>query len=172
MNPPLHTLVNVVLLGAGATLTFDLAATVLKVVFKVPPSNICLVGRWLSHMPGGTFAHANISGAERKTMECAIGWMAHYLIGTGFALAFVAVVGQPWLNQPTPIPALLFGIVTVLAPFLIMQPAMGLGVAATRAPNPGLARIRSLLNHLAFGLGLYLTAVLANALLGMVLSGT
>ena len=169
MNSLLYTPLGVILLGVGATLTFDLTATLLKFLFKIPPSNICLVGRWLSHMPGGTFSHASISTAPRKNMECAIGWSAHYLIGTGFALAFVAVVGQPWLHQPTPIPALLFGVVTVLAPFVIMQPSMGLGLAASRASNPGLARMRSLINHLAFGLGLYLTAVFANALPGRLL---
>ncbi len=169
MNPQLHSLLSVVLLGAGATLTFDLTATLLKVVFKVPPSNICLVGRWIGHMPEGAFTHASISNAPRKRWECAIGWTAHYLIGTAFALAFVAVVGSSWLERPTPVPALLFGIVTVLAPFLIMQPSMGLGVAASRTPNPGLARMRSLLNHFAFGIGLYLTAMLTREILGMLI---
>mgnify|MGYP001322977835 CR=1 FL=1 len=50
---------------------------------------------------------------------------------------------------------LLFGIVTVLAPFLIMQPAFGLGFAASKTPNPMQARLRSLMNHTAFGCGLY-----------------
>lgn len=169
MNPLLHTLLSVLLLGVGATLTFDLTATLLKVAFKVPPSNICLVGRWLSHMPGGIFSDASILAAPRKSWECAIGWIAHYLIGTGFALAFVTLVGQPWLDRPTPIPAVMFGVVTVLAPFLIMQPAMGLGVAASRAPDPRLARLRSLINHLAFGVGLYLTALWAMEIVGMVI---
>lgn len=167
MDPLTFTLSSVVL-GIGATLAFDIGATLLKVAFKVPPSNICLVGRWLRYMPGGTFTHLNIVSAPPKSWECPIGWTAHYLIGIGFALAFVTLVGSSWLQQPTPIPALAFGVVTVLAPFLIMQPSMGLGVAASRAPNPRLARWRSLFNHAAFGAGLYLTAVMAHGVLGMV----
>ncbi len=166
MNPPVLTLVSAFLLGLGATVAFDLGALLLKHVFKVPPSNICLVGRWLRHMPGGTFVHPSIAAAQRKRFECAVGWMAHYLIGTGFALTFVALVGNSWLQHPTPFPALTFGVVTVLAPFLIMQPAMGLGFAASRAPNPTQARLRSLLNHTAFGAGLYLSALLASAVFG------
>lgn len=55
-------------------------------------------------------------------------------------------------------PALLFGLVTVLMPFLLMQPALGLGIAAANSSNPAKARLHSLLTHLIFGLGLYLAA--------------
>ena len=41
----------------------------------------------------------------------------------------------------------------------ILQPAMGLGIAARRAPNPAMARLHSLVAHVVFGLGLYLTAL-------------
>jgi hypothetical protein len=36
-----------------------------------------------------------------------------------------------------------------------MQPGMGLGIAARRAPNPTAARMRSLTTHAVFGIGLY-----------------
>ena len=78
---------------------------------------------------------------------------------------FVAVVGPDWLQHPTLIPAIIFGVVTVLAPFFIMQPSFGLGFAASKTPNPTQARLRSLMNHTAFGVGLFLFAVLVNGLL-------
>jgi hypothetical protein len=53
---------------------------------------------------------------------------------------------------------LLVGVGTVAAPFLVMQPAMGGGFAASRSPRPGRARLQSLLTHAVFGLGLYATA--------------
>ena len=65
-----------------------------------------------------------------------------------------------WLHSPTLLPALLFGAVTVLAPFLVMQPALGMGVEASNAPAPWRARGKSLVTHLIFGLGLYLSAQL------------
>ena len=52
-------------------------------------------------------------------------------------------------------PALLVGIGTVVAPFLLMQPGMGAGVAASRTPRPAAARVQSLVTHAIFGLGLY-----------------
>ena len=51
-------------------------------------------------------------------------------------------------------PALTVGIGSVAAPFLLMQPAMGAGIAASRTPRPSAARMRSLVTHGVFGVGL------------------
>jgi hypothetical protein len=145
-----------ILMGAGATLAVDLWGLFLKYAFKITPSNYCLVGRWLRYMPEGIFRHSNIGLLPRKSAECIAGWIAHYMIGITFAIVFLALVSNKWIQHPTLIPALIFGLVTVSAPFFIMQPAFGLGVAASKTPNPMQARIRSLMNHLVFGFGLYL----------------
>lgn len=165
MNTLALPLISAVLMGLGATLTFDLWALFLKLTFKITPSNICLVGRWLRYMPEGIFTHSNIGSAPRKSAECTVGWIAHYMIGITFALVFVALVGHTWLQQPTLLPALVFGVVTVVAPFAIMQPSFGLGFAASKLSNPMQARVRSLMNHMAFGIGLYLFALPINWLL-------
>jgi hypothetical protein len=162
MNNLALSLVSAILIGLGATLTFDLWALFLKHTFRITPSNICLVGRWIRTMPEGTFKHSNISSSPPKSAECTVGWIAHYAIGVMFALAFVALAGNGWLQNPTPIPAMIFGVVTVLAPFFIMQPAFGFGLAASKMPNPTQARLRSLMNHFAFGIGLYLFGLLVN----------
>jgi hypothetical protein len=150
-----------VIIGLGATLTFDLWGLFLKQAFGIVPSNVCLVGRWIRHMPEGTFRHSNIQSAVRMPAECLVGWIAHYCIGITFAIGFVVIAGIDWLQHPELIPALVFGVATVVAPFGIMQPALGLGFAASRTPRPAQARIRSLMNHVAFGAGLYLFALLA-----------
>ena len=165
MNNLALSLISAILMGLGATLTFDFWGLFLKHAFKITPSNICLVGRWLRYMPEGTFRHSNIVSTPPKSGECTVGWIAHYLIGITFAGAFVALVGNNWLQHPTPIPAILFGDVTVLAPLFILQPSFGLGFAASKTSNPTQARLRSLMNHVAFGVGLYLFAVLGNGLL-------
>jgi Protein of unknown function (DUF2938) len=159
------SLVSAILMGLGATLTFDLWGLFLKQAFNITPSNICLVGRWLRYMPAGTFRHSNIGSTPQKSAECAVGWIAHYTIGMTFAIAFVTLVGNNWLQHPTLIPAIIFGVVTVLAPFFIMQPLLGLGYAASKTPNPTQARLRSLMNHTAFGVGLYFFGLLASWLL-------
>ncbi len=156
MSNPLFPFVSVLVMGLGATLTFDLWVFFLRHAFNIPASNICLVGRWLRYTPEGIFKHSNLASAPPKSAECVTGWAAHYLIGILFAAAFVAIAGSSWLQRPTLLPAIGFGVVTVLAPFFIMQPLFGLGIAASKASNPGQARLRSLMNHTVFGVGLYL----------------
>ena len=89
-----------------------------------------------------------------------MGWTTHYLIGTSFALLFVLLAADSWLARPTLLPALLFGIATVVVPFFTMQPSFGLGIAASKTPHPNKARLKSLMTHTVFGVGLYVSAIL------------
>jgi hypothetical protein len=146
-------------IGLGATLFMDLWALFLKYTFRVPLANYCLVGRWLRHMPEGTFRHASIVAAAPKRFECAVGWIAHYVLGVIYVLILVAFVSTSWLVRPTFWPVILFAVGSLLVPFLIMQPAFGLGMAASKTPNPTQARLRSLMAHIAFGVGIYTCAV-------------
>jgi hypothetical protein len=165
MNNLIHYFLITIFIGFGATMTFDLWGLFLKHVFKIPPSNFCLVGRWILYMPEGIFRHANIGSAPLKRAECTVGWIAHYMLGIAFAIAYIAFVGIRWIEHPTLIPALVFGLITVSAPLFIMQPALGLGVAASKTPNPTQARLRSLINHIVFGFGLYIFGSLLYLLL-------
>ena len=53
----------------------------------------------------------------------------------------------------------------MLVHWLVMQPALGLGVASSKVPNPAGARLKSVATHTVFGLGLYLSALLLAELL-------
>ena len=148
-----------IVIGIGASLFMDLWNLFLKRTFGIPSLNYCLLGRWLLHMTGGTFMHSSITDASKKPFECAVGWIAHYTIGAVFALGFVAIVSADWLESPTLLPALLYGIGTVVFPLFIMQPSFGLGIAASRTAHPMQARLKSLVTHAVFGVGLYACAL-------------
>jgi hypothetical protein len=79
-----------------------------------------------------------------------------------FALIFVLLAPENWLARPTLLLPLAFGIATVTIPFFIMQPSFWLGVAASKTPSPGRARLKSLMTHAVFGIGLYVWAYLLN----------
>ena len=146
--------------GVGATLIMDLWNLFLKHAFRIPSLNYCLLGRWVRHIPAGTLRHASIAAAPQKPYECTVGWIAHYSIGVAFALAFVVVfTSGNWLARPTLAPALLYGVATVVFPFFIMQPSLGLGVASSRTAKPTQARLKSIATHIVFGVGLYVCAL-------------
>lgn len=151
----MNELANTVWIGIGATAATDAWAYLRKRLFGIAPPNYALVGRWMALWPRGRFRHESIATAPPVNMERGIGWIAHYLIGIAFAGLLLLLAGREWLRDPTLLPALLVGIGTVAAPFLIMQPAMGAGVAASRTPRPGAARMQSVLMHAVFGLGLF-----------------
>ncbi|MCA0201113.1 MAG: DUF2938 domain-containing protein [Proteobacteria bacterium] len=151
--------------GVGATLVMDIWGVLAARRFKFPPPNYALVGRWIGHMPRGRFFHAAIAQSPPVAGERFIGWLAHYSIGVLFAALLLTVYGPAWARDPTLPPALVIGLATLAAPFLLMQPGMGAGLAAARTPNPARARFRSVLTHTAFGFGLYGAALVARAVL-------
>lgn len=152
-------ILSAIAIGVGATLVMDLWNLFLKRAFGIPSLNYCMLGRWLRHMPGGTLRHASIAAAPQQPLECPVGWIAHYTIGVVFALVFVVLTPGDWLAQPTLLPALLYGVATVVFPFFLLQPSLGLGIASSRTPNPTQARLKSLATHTVFGLGLYVCAL-------------
>jgi hypothetical protein len=145
-------------IGIGATLLMDLWNLFLKRAFSIPSLNLCLLGRWLRHMPG-TFRHTSIAATPQKRFECAVGLIAHYTIGVVLAFMLIVLTSGDWLARPTLLIALAYGICTVVFPFLVLQPSLGLGVASSRTPKPMQARVKSLVTHTVFGIGLYLGAL-------------
>lgn len=159
MSQELEFVVRAVLIGAGATVAMDVWAALLRRV-GVPSLNFAMVGRWFGHFPRGRFVHDNIAKAPPIPGELVIGWSAHYAIGITFSVLLLAIWGLDWARQPTPLPPLIVGLVTLVAPFFLMQPGMGLGVAASKTGNPNGARARSVVTHTVFGVGMYGSALL------------
>lgn len=149
---------RIVLVGIGATGVMDIGSVIQRAM-KIPTLDYAMVGRWVGHLCRGQWAHNSIAKAPAIVGESVAGWAIHYFTGVLFAALLVAVEGTEWLLAPTLLPAVTVGTITVMVPFFVMQPAMGAGIAASRTPSPGINRLRSLLNHAIFGLGLYLSAV-------------
>jgi len=154
-------LFDAVAIGSGATAMMDIWGMVRCRLFGTKALDYGLVGRWLAHLLRGRFRHDSIAAAAPIQGERLIGWSAHYVVGIVFAAVLLAVWGLQWARQPALGPALIVGIVSVAAPFFLMQPGMGAGIAASRTPRPALARFHSLVTHGVFGAGLYVAGWLA-----------
>jgi hypothetical protein len=155
-------ILEAIIIGAGATAFLDLVSAARSFLFRATKPDYALVGRWLAYLPRGQLFHDAISRSSEVTRERLLGWTAHYLTGIAFA-GVLLLLWPEWTRSPSIIPAMIVGIGSVAAPFLLMQPGMGLGIAASRAPNPNAARLRSLTTHAIFGLGLYAAGWCARA---------
>ncbi|HEY8608255.1 MAG TPA: DUF2938 domain-containing protein [Noviherbaspirillum sp.] len=153
-----ETIARTVVVGIGATAVMD-AWLMLLQRMGIQTLNFAFIGRWAGHLFRGRFAHEAIGKAAPIPGERALGWLTHYLVGIAFSGVLVGLQGAGWLRQPALLSALVLGVCTVAAPLFVMQPAMGMGFAASRTPAPFRSRVRSIANHAVFGLGLYLSAV-------------
>jgi hypothetical protein len=164
MSEQIEFVLRTTLIGVGATMVMDVWALLLK-QFGVPSLNFALLGRWIGHLPRGRWRHESIAKATAVRGELLIGWGAHYSIGITFAALLLSTFGLKWARSPSLLPALFIGIVTVLAPLLVLQPAMGAGIASSKTPTPVFNIIKSLVTHTIYGFGLYCAAHATAALI-------
>jgi len=158
MGERLEFVLCTLLLGGGATLVMDGWALLLARL-GIPSLDFALLGRWIGHLPEGQWMHESIARAAPVRGERLLGWCAHYSIGIGFAALLLATFGLEWARSPSLLPALLIGLVTVVAPLFVLQPALGAGIASSKTPTPLFNTVKSLVTHTVYGLGLYLAAV-------------
>ncbi|MCF2856139.1 DUF2938 domain-containing protein [Pseudoalteromonas sp. SMS1] len=147
-----------VALGVGATMLMDVYSFLLKRIFKIQPLDYALVGRWALYLICQLqLRHDSIMQSPKRRGESTLGWVLHYAIGIIFASLFIELSLLLNLSPQCVIWSIAFGTVTVMFPFFVMQPCFGFGVAASKAPSPNLARMKSLAAHAVFGLGIYVT---------------
>ncbi len=158
MNEKVEMVLRAVVIGAGATLVMDGWALLLR-QFGIPSLNFAMLGRWLGHLPEGQWTHESIARAAPVRGEMLIGWLAHYSIGVTFAALLLTVFGASWARSPALLPALLVGIVTVLFPLFVLQPAIGAGIASSKTAAPLFNSLKSVVTHTVYGFGLYLAAL-------------
>lgn len=160
----IETILKGIAMGLVATAAINLWALFLKQAFGIAPPNRAMMGRWFAHIPRGTVFHDSIAKAPPIAHETRIGWACHITVGATFGLVLALLAGPDWVAQPTLLPALIFGIVTVGCGWFLMQPGMGLGMAASRAPNPWKVRAHGLMGHVVFGFALWAGALLVAGL--------
>jgi hypothetical protein len=147
---------EIVAVGIVATLATDAWQRLLQMIAGIPPANWALVGRWVVWIFRGVFVHRPITATPIVNGEVAIGWAFHYAVGVFYAAFYLAIMRLGFNSGPTLASALIFAIVLLVAPWFIMQPALGLGFIASHTPNPVAPRTVNASVHAVFGLGLYL----------------
>lgn len=79
-----------------------------------------------------------------------VGWIAHFMIGTVFALGYAFVFASRLPGKPV-VKGFLFGLIPWLMLQVLVNPMMGAGVFALGTPAPMLMIAGSLMGHVAYG---------------------
>lgn len=156
---------NMMAAGIFATLVFDIWQRALQAATGIPATNWGMIGRWFGHIPRGRLVHASIGEAAPVANEAAIGWIMHYLIGLGYGVVYVGMM-TALFGGPTLLNGFLFGLASVVIPWFMMQPCMGLGMMGAKAANPNIPRYGALAAHCIYGVALYAGAALHAAMTG------
>ena len=156
----LDLIINGVLIGIGGTIAMDILAVILWKGFSQGAPNWAPVGRWVWHLQSGKVFHDSIGNAAPYANEQALGWVFHYVVGVVYGVVLAVVMGPAWLAAPTFLPAFIWGMITIAAGWFFLQPALGVGWAASKTPNPTKSRAMNIFGHTVFALGMWLTALL------------
>jgi hypothetical protein len=145
---------QILVAGIGACIIFDLWQRVFAIATGIPPSNWAMVGRWLLGLLAGQGLIArDLPTQPARPNEAAAGWALHYIVAVGYAVLYVALMQAGWLRAGL-VDGLIFGLVSVVVPWLFFMPALGNGVMARLTPNPPRACAVALVMHAVFGLAL------------------
>src|SRR5712671_2019408 len=150
-EPPAFYVAEIIVIGIVATLVTDIWQRLLQAIAGVPPARWGLIGRWVAGFPRGVFVHQSIAAAKSVRGELALGWAFHYAIGIVWAALYVAIMKLGLNSGPTLIYAVAISLALLVAPWFVMQPALGMGFLASRTPKPAAARAMSVLTHTVFG---------------------
>ncbi|MBU2972159.1 DUF2938 domain-containing protein [Pseudoalteromonas sp. C2R02] len=124
--------------------------------FQIKYSNSHLrTGQWLGHIPNEKLTHNAIITSPKIKYENALSWLFHYLIGILYAGFYIALITIYQANDPSVLSAWLFGLATIISPWFIMQPSLGMGICASKAEKPNIVRLQNFVIHSIFGFALY-----------------
>ncbi len=105
-------------------------------------------------MSRGKFIHEDIDKTPALNIEKSMTFLSHYVIGIALAGIYLLLEMEvPAIRHQLWMP-LIFGIATVLLPWLWLYPSFGLGILASKTPKRSSYIITSLINHTDFGLGM------------------
>ncbi|WP_333715581.1 DUF2938 family protein [Pantoea eucrina] len=104
-------------------------------LFKVLSLQYALVDRFFWGLLRGKVRHNPMFTTPPIQGEGLAGWAIHYLTGIAFAFIPVVLTGAGWYHEPEVFTAVFTAFLTLLAPFMILQPALGFGLAAVRTPD-------------------------------------
>jgi hypothetical protein len=149
-------IVLAVVTGVLGTLTMDVSNHLLARTGVLVKIDVSMIGRMAAGWARGRFRYDHPREIQPVDRERPLGYLAHYTIGVGLAVLYVFgwnhLIGGP----PSLLWAVAYGAATTLAAYLVIFPAIGLGVCGRHSPDGIAAPLSSLVNHIFYGVGMAL----------------
>lgn len=161
----LTLLAHAVIIGVVGGAAFDVWNWLAQRYFAVRAPNWAILGKWLLAPFAAAPAPVAAGPPVFTPLQQGLGAVAHCLTAVVFAAALLVVAGPSWVAHPSPLPAIAVGLVTTIFPWLIIMPALGHGIAASKTPIANKIRVATIVSHLVMGLGFYVGALAAAVLL-------
>ena len=142
------------IVGVGACAVFDVWQRIFHWFTAVPPSNWAIVGRWtIGVLTEGQLMVRDIELRPKRQNELGVGWFVHYSVAIAYAAIFMILMRQHILAAKF-VDGLLFGVVSVVVPWLFFLPCLGKGIMGRLTPNPPLVCAMALMMHSIFGVAI------------------
>ena len=145
---------QIVIVGVGACVVFDIWQRIFHWLTAIPPSNWALVGRWtIVLLTSGQLIVRDLELRPNRQNELGVGWLVHYSIAVAYAAIFMVLMRANILAAEFA-DGLLFGVVSVIVPWLFFLPCLGKGIMGRLTPNPLLVCTLALMMHSIFGVAI------------------
>ena len=145
---------QIVIVGIGACVVFDVWQRIVHRFTAIPPSNWSIVGRWtIGLLTKGQLLARDLELQPKRQNELGLGWLVHYVVAIVYAAVFMLLLRINILTAEFA-DGLLFGLVSVVVPWLFFLPCLGKGVMGRLTPNPPLVCALALMMHSIFGVAI------------------
>ena len=142
---------QILIVGVGACVVFDVWQRIFHCFTGIPPSDWAIVGRWaIGLLTNGRLKVRDIEVKPDRRVELSVGWFVHYVIAISYAAIFMLLMKANILVAEFA-DGLLFGMVSVVVPWLFFLPCLGKGIMGRLTPNPLLVCTLALMMHSIFG---------------------
>ena len=145
---------QIVIVGVGACIVFDVWQRIFQRFTGTPPSDWALVGRWtIGLVTSGQLVVRDLEFRQNRRNEMGVGWFVHYGIAVLYAAIYMLLMRANILDAEFA-DGLLFGVVSVVVPWLFFLPCLGKGIMGRLTPNPQLVCALALMMHSIFGVAI------------------
>ncbi len=145
---------HIIIIGIISCFAMDIWQRLLKLLFRINPSDWAVVGRWfLLSISKGKVYNPIIEEESPINNELKIGWVVHYTVAIMYSIFFFVLLKYKICNASF-FDGITFGIASVIVPWFFFMPILGKGFLGLKTPSPFLACTLAIGSHAVIGLSI------------------